>query len=341
MMAAAAGGPRLAVRRPAVWLAAVALALAAPAVLPPFYVYLGALVLVMGLLAASLNLVLGYGGLYQFHHGVFYGVGAYALALTITRLGWPAWIGFLLGPLAAAATGWAIGLFCVRLTRLYFGMLQISLGSLLWAVALRWYPVTGGDNGIHGIPLPAALQTLGGAYVFIAAATGLAFVLLFRIVHSPFGATLQAIRDNPQRCQVVGIDVRAHQLIAIVLAAGFAGLAGVLYVVLERSVFPTMLFWVLSLEIFVMCLLGGWFTFFGPLVGAALIVVLRTFAGRHTEYWTMILGLILILLIFFMPEGVMGFVAERLGARAGGGASAREASGGDPDDARGAEGIGG
>ena len=303
-----------AVRRPAAWLVAAAVVLAAPAVLPPFYVYLGALVLVMGLLAASLNLVLGYGGLYQFHHGVFYGVGAYALALTITRLGWPAWVGILLGPLAAAAAGWAIGVFCVRLTRLYFGMLQISLGSLLWAVALRWYPVTGGDNGIHGIPLPAPLQTLSGAYVFIAVTAGLAFGALWCIVRSPFGATLQAIRDNPQRCQVVGIDVRAHQLLAIVLAAGFAGLAGVLYVVLERSVFPTMLFWVLSLEIFVMCLLGGWFTFSGPLVGAALIVVLRAFAGRHTEYWTLILGTILILLIFFMPEGVMGFVGERLRA---------------------------
>ncbi len=321
-------------RRPAVWLALAAVVLGAPAVLPPFYVYLGALVLVMGLLAASLNLVLGYGGLYQFHHGVFYGAGAYALALTITRLGWPAWVGILVAPLAAAAAGWAIGVFCVRLTRLYFGMLQISLGSLLWAVALRWYPVTGGDNGIHGIPLPAPLHTLSGAYVFIAATAGLALWALWCIVRSPFGATLQAIRDNPQRCQVVGIDVRAHQLLAIVLAAGFAGLAGALYVVLERSVFPTMLFWVLSLEIFVMCLLGGWFTFSGPLVGAALIVVLRAFAGRHTEYWTLILGTILILLIFFMPEGIMGFVSERLRLRAHGGAPARRGVAG-PDVARG------
>jgi len=292
--------------------ALVAALVAAPAFLPPFYVYLLALILVMGLLATSLNLVLGYGGLYQFHHAVFYGIGAYVLAIGITRLGWPAWWGFLVGPVAAALAGFVIGFFCVRLVRLYFGMLQLSLGSFVWIVALRWYPVTGGDNGIHGIPLPPNLLGLQNAYYTILAVVGGCLVVLWAIVRSPFGLLLQAIRDNPQRCQVVGVNVRAHQLAAIVIAAFFAGIAGVLYVVLERSVFPNMLFWVLSLEILVMCLLGGWFTFPGPLVGAALIVTLRTLVGRHTEYWTLVLGVLLIFLIFFMPEGVVGSIGEWL-----------------------------
>ncbi|MDR7487025.1 MAG: branched-chain amino acid ABC transporter permease [Armatimonadota bacterium] len=291
-------------------LALVVLA-AAPALLAPFFVYLVALVLVTGLLATSLNLVLGYGGLYQFHHGVFYGIGAYTAAVAITRLGWSASLAFLAGPVVAAVAGAVIGFFCVRLSRLYFGMLQLSLGSFVWIVALRWHPVTGGDNGIHGIPLPPALQELTGAYTLVAVGVAASLAVLWAVVRSPFGLTLQAIRDNPQRCQVMGVDVRAHQLAAMVLAAFFAGVAGVLYVALERSVFPNMLFWVLSLEILVMCLLGGWFTFSGPLVGAAFLVGLRTLVGRYTEYWTLVLGVLLILLIFFLPEGIMGYVQQR------------------------------
>lgn len=284
---------------------------AAPAVLPPFFLYLLSLVLVTGLLATSLNLVLGYGGLYQFHHGVFYGIGAYTAAVAITRLGWPAWLALAAGPLSAAAAGLVIGLFCVRLSRLYFGMLQLSLGSFVWIVAVRWYAVTGGDNGIHGVPLPPALQTLSGAYAAVAVGTVVSLAVLWAVVRSPFGLTLQAIRDNPQRSEVMGVDVRAHQLAAIVLAAFFAGVAGVLYVILERSVFPNLLFWVLSLEILVMCLLGGWFTFPGPLVGAALVVGLRTLVGRYTEYWTLVLGVLLVLLIFFLPEGIVGHLQQR------------------------------
>ncbi|MDR7434079.1 MAG: branched-chain amino acid ABC transporter permease [Armatimonadota bacterium] len=281
-----------------------------PAILPIFYTYLLALIFVMGLLAMSLNLVLGYGGIYQFHHAVFYGVGAYAVALSITRAGWPAPVAFLLAPLASGLTGLFIGWFCVRLTRLYFGMLQIALGSLLWVIVLRWYSITGGDNGIHDIPIPSFLRQILPAYYFILAVVVISLLVLYHIVRSPFGVTLQAIRDNAQRCQVVGVNVRLHQLVAITLAATFAGVAGALYVVLERSVFPSMLFWVLSLEVLVMCLLGGWYTFLGPMVGAAIVVTLRTTAGRYTENWTMILGILLILLVFFMPEGVLGFLGK-------------------------------
>jgi branched-chain amino acid transport system permease protein len=133
---------------------------------------------------------------------------------------------------------------------------------------------------------------------------------MYLILKSPFGTTIQAIRDNPQRCEAVGINVRRYQLLGIVIATFFAGVAGVLFVVLERTVFAHLLFWTLSLEIFIMCLLGGMFTFSGPILGAAFIIALRTFVGRYTEYWTLILGIILILLIFFLPEGVMGYFQE-------------------------------
>ncbi len=281
-----------------------------PAFVPRFFVYIFALIYVTALLAMSLNMVVGYGGLFQFHHAVFYGVGAYTFALMLTKTALPMWVGFLAAPVVAAITGLIIGWFCVRLTKLYFGMLQISLGSLIWAIVYRWYSFTGGDDGIHGIRMPSIISSLNSSYYFILIILVICLILMYLILKSPFGSTLQAIRDNSQRCEAVGINVRRYQLGGIVIATFFAGVAGVLFVVLEKSVFAEMLFWVLSLEIFIMCLLGGWFTFAGPMLGAGIIVALRTFVGKYTEYWTLILGVILILVIFFLPEGVMGFFQQ-------------------------------
>jgi branched-chain amino acid transport system permease protein len=281
-----------------------------PPIIPRFYVYITTVIFVMSLFAMSLNMLVGHGGLFQFHHAAFYGVGAYTAALIFTKTPLPFWMGFLAGPVAAAAAGLLIGIFCIRLSNLYFGMLQISLGSLIWAIAFRWYSLTGGDDGIHGIPIPAFISSQTQSYYFILVVLGICLIVLYLIYKSPFGSTLQAIRDNAERCEAVGINVRRHRLIAMTIATFFAGVAGVLFVVLERSVFPDLLFWVLSLEIFIMCLLGGWFTFAGPILGAAIIVSLRTFVGTYTEYWTLILGIILILLIFFLPEGVVSLVSK-------------------------------
>jgi branched-chain amino acid transport system permease protein len=281
--------------------------LIAPFIIPKFYIYILAVIFVTALLAMSLNLVVGHGGLFQFHHAAFYGVGAYTAGLILAKTSWPWWIAFLAGPIAAALTGFFIGLFCVRLSKLYFGMLQISLGSLIWAIAFRWYSLTGGDDGVHGIPMPEFLSSLKGSYYFVLILLGICLILLYLILKSPFGTTLEAIRDNPERCAAVGINVKRHQLMGIVVATFFAGIAGVLFVIVEGSVFPDLLFWVLSMEVFIMCLLGGWFTFGGPIFGAAFIVSLRTFVGIYTEYWTLILGVILILIIFFLPDGIMGY----------------------------------
>lgn len=279
-----------------------------------FFIYLVSGILVTGLLATSLNLVLGFGGMYQFHHAVFYGTGAYCTALFLTKTSLSAWVAFVSAPVGAAFLGLVIGAVCVRLSKLYFGMLQISLGSLVWAVVYRWYSFTGGDDGIHGIPLPSSISGGKPAYYTVLVTAALCFFLLHRIVESPFGRMFQAIRDNPVRCEAVGIPVQRHQLIGQVLAAAFAGIAGALFVVVEGSVFPDMLFWTLSLEILIMCLLGGWFRFWGPMVGAAIIVCLRTYVGAYTEYWTLILGVFLMLIIFFLPDGVLG-LAERLTRR--------------------------
>jgi branched-chain amino acid transport system permease protein len=248
--------------------------------------------------------------MYQFHHAVFYGIGAYTTALMLTKTSLPVWLAFASAPLVAAFFGLLIGLICARLSSLHFGMLQISLGSLIWAIVYRWYNFTGGDDGIHGIPVSAAISATTSAYYFILIITALCLLLMFMIIRSPFGRILQALRDNPERCEAIGVNITRHRIIAMVIAALFAGAAGSLFVTLEGSVFPELLSWTLSLEILIMCLLGGWFTFFGPMLGACLIISLRTFAGNYTEYWTLILGLMMMLTIFFLPKGVFGFIND-------------------------------
>jgi branched-chain amino acid transport system permease protein len=206
-----------------------------PPILPRFYTYILASIFVTALLAMSLNMVVGHGGLFQFHHGAFYGVGAYAFALLLYKAHMPVWFGFIAAPVIAAFAGLLIGWFCVRSTSLYFGMLQISLGSLLWAIVFRWYSLTNGDDGIHGVPIPSSISSSSNAYYFILFFFVLCLVVMYLIHRSPFGMTLQAIRDNPARCSAVGINVRRHQLMAIVIATFFAGVAGVLFVVLGFS----------------------------------------------------------------------------------------------------------
>jgi branched-chain amino acid transport system permease protein len=278
-----------------------------PLFLSRFSVYLIALILVTGLLATSLNMVLGYGGMYQFHHAVFYGMGAYAVALMLTKTDLPRVLAFAVAPLASSLLALIMGLICVRLSKLYFGMLQLSLGSLVWALVFRWYSFTGGDDGIHGIPLPSLISSINGSYYFTLVVAVISLVVMYIIVSSPFGRIFQAIRDNPERSEGIGVNVTVHRLVGQVIAGFFAGVAGALFVAVEGSVFPDLMFWTLSLEILIMCLLGGWFTFLGPMLGAAIIVTLRTVVGVYTEYWTLVLAIILMLLIFFLPEGVLGY----------------------------------
>jgi branched-chain amino acid transport system permease protein len=283
-----------------------------PLFLPRFYIYTASMIIVSGLAATSLNFALGFGGLYQLNHAVFYGIGAYATAVMLTKTGLPPWIGFVVGPLVAAILSLVMGLICIRLSKLYFGMLQISLGSLVWATIYRWRGFTGGEDGIHGIPVPEIISSYSSAYYFVLIVAAVSFFVIYKMLKAPFGSALQGIRDNPVRSSMIGVNVRRHQLAALVIAGFFAGVAGVLFVVVDSSVFPYMLFWTLSMELCIMCLLGGWLTFLGPLAGAGAIVLIRTFASTYTEYWSLILGIILMLVIFFLPEGMLGYISQKM-----------------------------
>jgi branched-chain amino acid transport system permease protein len=297
--------------------AGIILILLLPVVLPlfmqaRFYIYLISLILVFGLFATSLNFVLGFGGIYQFHHGVFYGIGAYASALMLLKSGLPYWVGLIAGPVVSAILSLFMGLICLRLSKLYFGMLQVSLGSLVWVVIYRWRSLTGGEDGLHGIPMPELISSPTGAYYFSFIVCMVCFFIIYKMIKAPFGSILQGIRDNAVRSEMIGVNVKRHQLAALIIAGFFAGVAGVLFIVVDNSAFPDMLFWTLSMEVMIMCLLGGWHIFIGPLAGAALMVLFRTFIGTFTIYWAFIQGIILMIIIFFLPSGVLGYFEKKM-----------------------------
>lgn len=289
--------------------------LAIPNIISQYYVYLLATVFTTALLASSLNLVLGYGGLLHLHHGVFYGVGAYTVAIVMTKTSWPFAVAVMLGPLVAALIALLIGWFCVRLRGLYFGMLTLALGQLVWAIVYRWNALTSGDNGIHAIPVPEFLTSVNSVYYTTLVVLFVSLAILYLITKSPFGLTLLATRDNPVRSESVGINVKRHRLTAFVIAGFFAGIAGVLFVLVERSVAPSLLFWNKSAEILIMCLMGGLTVFMGPTLGAGILVLLSMIVGLYTEYWLLVLGLLLLILVLFLPQGILGFLVESYGKR--------------------------
>lgn len=285
----------------------------APSYLSRYYLYLFTLILVTVLLATSLNIPLGYGGLLVLHQATFYGVGAYAFAILLKDFSVSILPAAAVAALMATALALFIGWICVRLRGLYFGFLTLAMGQLVWAIVYRWYNFTGGDDGIHAIPVPDFLRSDTAIYYTTLAVVVVSLAVIYIIVKSPYGLTLQAVRDNPQRCESVGINILKHRLIAFVMGGFFAGLAGVLFVILERSVAPPMMFWTKSVEVLIMVLLGGMFTFLGPAFGALVVMVLMTYFGIFTDYWLLFLGGIKILLLLFLPQGVLGYIEELMG----------------------------
>lgn len=293
----------------------LAVLLVLPPVLPRYYLYLLASIFVTALLASSLNFILGFGGLLQLQHAVFFGAGAYTFSIILMKTTLPFAVAAAAAPVVSAALALVIGWFCVRLRGLYFGMLTLALGQLVWAVVFRWTALTGGDDGMHGIPVPDALSSLTGAYYVSLAVLAICLAVLYLMLKSPFGLSLLATRDNPVRSQSIGINIRRHRLAAFVIAGFFAGIAGVLFVLVEKSVSPSMLSWSESAEIMIMCLLGGLTTFYGPALGAGIIVFLSMKVGTYTEYWLLVLGIILLVLVLVLPQGLLGFLEEKYNRR--------------------------
>lgn len=286
-----------------------------PAFIPVGWVSLVNEMLILALAACGLNLMLGYAGMVSFGPAGFYAVGAYATALILINTPLPFALAFIAGPLIAAAAAILIGWFCVRLTHVYFALLTLAFAQIIHTIVFEWYSFTKGDNGIVDIPIPSILKSITHYYYFSLMIIVLCLILLWLIIKSPFGKALQAMRENPQRAESIGINVRLYQLSTFVLSGFFLGVAGSLFCGFNKNVFPNYAHWGKSTEMLVVCLLGGIYNFFGPIVGSVVYLLLDKVITSYTQYWPLVLGLIIITLLLFLRGGIAGFVAERISLR--------------------------
>jgi branched-chain amino acid transport system permease protein len=249
---------------------------------------------------------MGLGGMVSFGHAAYFGLGAYGAALLLKLAGWPMPLAFLAAPVVAAAAAAVFGYFSVRLTSIYFAMLTLAFAQIVFAVVHQWDAVTGGDNGVLSVWPPPWLKSPMRYYYWALVFAGTGVVLLRLVAASPFGLALRAVRDHARRAEAVGINIRALQWTAFVVAGFFAGLAGAIFVFLKGSVFPVYTEAPMSVQPLVMVLLGGIGAPAGPLIGAAAYKLLDTVITRYTDYWQLGLGAILIALVLAFPRGIAG-----------------------------------
>jgi len=274
--------------------------------------------MILGVAACGLNLIMGYAGMVSFGPAGLYAIGAYTTALLIVRLDVPFGWAMIAGPVAAALAGIPIGWFCVRRTAVYFALLTLAFSQIIYTIVFEWYSFTGGDNGIVGVKTPTMLSGIEGYYYFTVIASGICLGLMWMITNSSFGRALQAIRENPERAEFIGIHVRRYQLAAFVLSSFFLGAAGSLYCCFNHNVFPVYAHWSKGADILVVCLLGGMFHFLGPMLGSVVYILLDKIIVSFTEYWPMVLGLIVVLAVLFLRDGIAGFLSGQIPFRAGG-----------------------
>jgi branched-chain amino acid transport system permease protein len=286
------------------------------------YKALATQVLIFGLFALGFNILYGYTGLLSFGHAAYYGLGAYGTGIALARLQVDSlWLGLGAGLLVAAAGGAIIGYLCLRRRGIYFAMLTLAFAQLLYFVGFHLADVTGGDDGLRGIPtLPVRIPGVGAIaldsslafYYFAFVVVACAMFALKRILESPFGAVLQAIRENGERAQACGYNVNRIRWLSFVFSASFAGLAGGLDA-MRLSVVPIeSLYWTTSGQAVIMTLLGGAGTFFGPFVGAGTYLVLEDRLSVVTESWPLVVGAIFMAFVLFLPQGIWGTLLARL-----------------------------
>lgn len=285
--------------------------------------------LTFAIAALGFNLLLGYTGLLSFGHSAYFGMGAYTVAFIVRDLHVQSMELCILGGLLSTLVISALfGYVCVRHTRIFFGILTLALSQVLWSLAFKFFWVTGGTDGIRvprsSVTLLAGFLDFKGAgaysrfvyayYYYVLVLFLVAVAVMWVIVHSPFGKALQAIRDNETRASFVGIRVRRYRWIAFVISGSFTGLAGALWVPLNGLTTPEILYWPFSGELVFMTVLGGFRTFSGPIVGAIAFNYLKVYAVASSQYWQLVLGCVLVVMVMVLPTGIVGTIA-RLAAK--------------------------
>lgn len=290
--------------------------------LPPYYAGLVVDGLIFAVFALGVNLLLGHTGLPSLGHAAYFGMGAYAAGLTAIHVSQSFWIGAAAGIGGALALGAVYGLLALRTTGVYFLMITLALGQIAWAVAFSWRRVTGGDDGLRGIPrpdlglLPGLLDDRNAYFLFALAACILVGLLMAAIIRSPFGRALRGIRENPERMAALGYRIWLYKYLAFVLSAGFSGFAGVLFAYYKGFVSPEAVSIVISAEAMLMVIVGGAATTFGPVVGAFIIIMLSHVVSGYTDRWSLILGLLYIAVVLLAPQGVVALVRKALNREA-------------------------
>ena len=302
-----------------------------PTVIGTYQLQLLTFGLIAAIAALGFNILLGYTGLLSFGHSAYFGLGAYTVALVAANLGPRSMEAYLaIGLPVVALVSALFGYICVRHTRIFFGILTLAISQVIYSLALKLYWVTGGSDGLR-VPRPSLLfgwLSFSGSrsfeafvhsyYYYVLAVFAISVVLIWIIVHSPFGKALQAIRDNEVRARFLGLRIRRFRWIAFLVSGTFTGLAGILWVPLEGLTTPDVLYWTFSGEIVFTALLGGFRNFTGPIVGGIVFTYLKTYAVATTEYWQLLLGVVLVALVLVLPTGIVGALsraAERLGRK--------------------------
>jgi branched-chain amino acid transport system permease protein len=264
-------------------------------------------VLIWGLFAVSFNMLWGVTGMLSFGQALYYGLGAYFVGLMVEYLG-SAWylpaIG--IGMLAVALISFLLGLLVIRVGGVYFTMLTLAFGQLAWQITFKWYEFTGGDDGVQGIIAPGILSNPIVYYYFLLALVLLSIWILKRMAYSPFGLMLRCVRQNPERVRFLGRRVRRNQLRIYMISSLFAALAGSLMAGVDNSIHTDMFYWTTSGEVILMSVLGGLNQFFGPFIGAAAIILIEDVVGAWTEYWSLIIGSIILIMVIVFPRGLVG-----------------------------------
>jgi branched-chain amino acid transport system permease protein len=285
------------------------------------YVELGSHVIVIALAAMALNFLLGYTGVLSFGHAAYFGLGAYGTAMVIKYFYPSTPLAIAFGVVVGTAAAAIVGPLIARLRGVYFAMCTIAFGQVFYFIAFQWSSVTGGDDGLsawHREPIHFGFATLdilqnnGAFYYFVLAVFAICTATMALLLRSPFGRTLLAIRENERRARFLGIPVDRHIWLSWVISCFFVSVAGALFALLNDFVDPRALRWDQSGTFVIMAVLGGMRSFWGPLVGAAIFIVLQDYISSHTENWMSFVGLIFVIVVLFFPRGVLGLVRQRL-----------------------------
>lgn len=286
--------------------AIVVLAIAWPYMTSTFYVSIATQALFYGLFALSINLLGGYGGMVTLGQAGLLGTAGYALAILTTRSGLGLWPAIVVSLAICAVVSAFFGLLAVRTRGTYFVMITLAEGMIVWGIAERWQALTGGDNGITGIPRPGFAQEYWKYYYFVLVVVAVCTLLIGLLVRSPFGLTLRGIREAEDRLPSFGYQVTLHKLIAFTIAGVFAGVAGVLLAMYNNFFAPTQVFFLASAQGLLMSILGGVGTLAGAFVGSSIVVYIQQYVSSYVDRWMTLLGVIFVLVVLLAPDGLVG-----------------------------------